>query len=377
MAALSTKQKIIVSAIVVPVIIAIIVAVSVLSYFAYFPYKKGDVKKITSIALPEDGIVRVLQLTDLHLTDCRTVKQDKQTLRWVEQAIEFARPHIVAVTGDAVGGLGAFRGRDKSLIALAEIFEEKQVYWMYTFGNHDGEWSQATGKEVGKDNQYQGKEELYDLLKGYEYCLMQKGDTDGVGNYVIDVVDENGKTVYGFINMDSHDKAFDEDGNKKGYSGFTANQVVWYENQIKALQDRAGSADVKSSLFMHVPLYEYTDAWLNYEHVGGFEPVYTEKKVYSAESDIGFYDKMVELGSTDFVSVGHDHDFNFVKDYNGIYLSYGRVSGVNAWSRRTSVGATVVDINVNADEIQNRYHTFNIYPTFDYLEWSGWTENWN
>ena len=225
MAKLNKKQKIIIG-ITVPLAVVVIVIVSVLASFAYFPYRKGEVEKATSIALPSDGVVRVLQLTDLHLISTDTKKEDKQTLKWVEEAIEYAKPDIVAVTGDAVGSLAPFRMRDKSLIALAEIFEEKQIYWMLTFGNHDGEWSYASGGEVGADNRDEGKQELADLLKGYKYSLLQTGDTDGVGNYVIDVVNEEGKAVYAFVNMDSHDKAFDENGNKLGYSGLTANQVV-------------------------------------------------------------------------------------------------------------------------------------------------------
>lgn len=375
MAKLNKKQKIIIG-ITVPLAVVVTVLVSVLASFAYFPYRKGEVEKATSIALPSDGVVRVLHLTDLHLISTDTKKQDKQTLKWVEQAIEFADPDIVAVTGDAVGSLAPFRMRDKSLIALAEIFEEKQVYWMLTFGNHDGEWSYASGGEVGADNRDEGKQELADLLKGYKYSLLQTGDTDGVGNYVIDVVNEEEKAVYAFVNMDSHDKAFDENGNKLGYSGLTANQVVWYEEQMNALKERAGGEVVKSALFMHVPLYEYNDAWLNYEHTGGFAPVYTEGTVYCADENIGFFDKMLELGSTDFVGVGHDHDFNFAIDYKGVYLTYGRVSGVNAWRRRTPVGASVIDINVNAESLQSRYKFTVLEPTFDYEEWEGWAYGW-
>lgn len=375
MAKLNKKQKIIIG-ITVPLAVVVTVIVSVLASFAYFPYRKGEVEKSTSIALPSDGVVRVLQLTDLHLISTDTKKEDKQTLKWVEEAIEYAKPDIVAVTGDAVGSLAPFRMRDKSLIALAEIFEEKQIYWMLTFGNHDGEWSYASGGEVGADNRDEGKQELADLLKGYEYSLLQTGNTDGVGNYVIDVVNEEGKAVYAFVNMDSHDKAFDENGNKLGYSGLTANQVVWYEEQMDALKERAGGEVVKSALFMHVPLYEYNDAWLNYEHTGGFAPVYTEGKVYCADENIGFFDKMVELGSTDFVGVGHDHDFHFAIDYKKVYLTYGRVSGVNAWGRRTPVGASVIDINVNAESLQSRYKFTVLEPTFDYEEWEGWTYGW-
>lgn len=371
---MSKKQKIFIG-ISVPVLIIAIILISILGTLMSFSYKEGEVQKATSIKVGDDGVLRVLQLTDLHLTSYQLNKRDKQTLEWVEQAIEYARPDVVAVTGDTVGSLLPFNGRDKSLIQLAEIFEEKQVYWMYTFGNHDGEWSSATKGEVGMENQYQGKQELYDLLKGYEYSLMQKGDTDGIGNYVIDVVDNEGNTVYGLINMDSHDKVFDENGEKDGYSGLTANQVVWYEQQINALKQRGGE-DISSALFMHVPLYEYTDAWLNYPHVGDFEPFYTEGKVYSPEHNIGMFDKMLELGSTDFVTVGHDHDFNFMIDYKGVYFTYGRVSGVNAWGRRTPVGASIIDINLNTDSHANRYKVTTIEPTFDYLQWEGWAKGW-
>ena len=80
-----------------PLAVVVIVIVSVLASFAYFPYRKGEVGKATSIALPSDGVVRVLQLTDLHLISTDTKKEDKQTLKWVEEAIEYAKPDIVAV----------------------------------------------------------------------------------------------------------------------------------------------------------------------------------------------------------------------------------------------------------------------------------------
>lgn len=380
MASLSKKQKAIITSVVVPIAIILIVVGSVLISFAAFSYKKGEVEKATSIQLKEDGVLRVLQLTDLHLTAIPVTKQDKQTIKWVKQAVKYARADVVAVTGDAVGSLAPFRFRDQALIELAEVFEEAEVYWMYTFGNHDGEWSQATKGEVKQANQDQGKEELYDLLKGYKYSLMQKGDTDGVGNYVVDVVDGDGKVVYGLINMDSQARNWDENGEKMStYRGLTDNQKTWYEQQVRALQARAG-APVKSSLFMHVPLFEYNDAWLNGVHVGGFPVVNIEGESYAPDKNCGFYQKIKELGSTDFVTVGHDHDFNWLIKYDkdaaggfeGVYFSYGRVSGVNAWQRRTPVGATVIDININATNIDARYKVSVIEPSFEYEEYAWW-----
>ena len=379
MAKLTKKQKIL-TAVIVPVSVVVIVLCSVLIAFSVFPYKKGEVEKATSIKLKDNGVLRVLQLTDLHLTSVQLFQQDRQTIKWVKEAVKYARADVVAITGDAVGSLLPFRMRDKALIELAEVFEKAEVYWMYTFGNHDGEWANDTGKEVNGHNRYKGREELYDLLKGYKYSLMQKGDTDGVGNYVIDVVDNSGKVVYGLVNMDSQSMVFDESGNKTSkYSGITENQKAWYEREIKALQTRAGKP-VKSSLFMHVPLYEYTDAWLNGVHVGDFPVVNIEGTCYAPETNVGFYDKIKEMGSTDFVTVGHDHDFNWLIKYgadeqngfDGIYFSYGRVSGVNAWQRRARLGATIIDINVNADNMDARYKVSVIQPSFTYGEFAWW-----
>ena len=373
-----TKKKKILIGITVPVCVVVLVLVSMLIAFSVFPYRKGEVEKATSIELPEDGVLRVLQLTDLHFSSIELIKQDRQTIKWVKEAVKYARADIVAVTGDTVGGLFPFRMRDKALIKLAEIFEEAEVYWMYTFGNHDGEWCYGTGKEVKEENQNQGKEELYDLLKGYKYSLMQKGDTDGVGNYVIDVVDKDGKVVYGLINMDSQARNFDENGEKMStYHGLSENQMAWYEREINALNERAGK-QVKSSLFMHVPLFEYTDAWLNNKHVGDFPAVNIEGTSYAPDKNVGFYSKMKELGSTDFVTVGHDHDYNWLikydadENFEGVYFCYGRVSGVNAWQRRAPLGATIIDINVNADNIDARYKVSVIEPSFTYSPYAYW-----
>ena len=368
----ASKKKIAIISVVAIACIAFIIVASILISYAVFPYKKGEVEKANAIELQENGVLRVLQLTDLHLTAIPWSKQDKQTIKWVKQAVKYSRADVVAVTGDAVGSLNPFRMRDKALIELAEVFEEAEVYWMYTFGNHDGEWSQATGKEVKEHNQNQGKEELYDLLKGYKYLLMQKGDTDGVGNYVEDVVDGDGNVVYGLVNMDSQARNFDENGEKMStYRGLTENQTVWYEREIKALEERAGKS-VRSSLFMHVPLYEFTDAWLNNKHVGDFPAINTEGQCYAPDKNSGFYQKMKELGSTDFVTVGHDHDFNWLIKYEDVYFSYGRVSGVNAWQRRAPLGATVIDINVNADSLASRYKVSVIEPSFVYDEYAWW-----
>ena len=191
--------------------------------------------------MDDDGKLRVLQLTDLHLTAPAWNGNDRQTLEWVKTAIRLADPDVVAVTGDAAMGIYWYRQREKGIVAIAEIFEEAGIPWMYTLGNHDGEWSWDTQALVGQENEEQGNEELLEILQGYKYSLMQKGDTTGTGNYVIDVVDKDGNVVYGLINMDTHGKVFNEDGSRgPGYMGLSADQVQWYEREVNALCERAG-----------------------------------------------------------------------------------------------------------------------------------------
>ncbi len=385
MSTISKRKKIVITAVAAVLVIVLVVGLSVFGWLYAFDYRKDPVQKATSVTVDDDGKLRVLQLTDLHLTAPAWNGNDQQTIEWVKTAIRLADPDVVAVTGDAAMGIYWYRQREKGIVAIAEIFEEAGIPWMYTLGNHDGEWSWDTQALVGQENEEQGNEELLEILQGYKYSLMQKGDTTGTGNYVIDVVDKDGNVVYGLINMDTHGKVFNEDGSRgPEYMGLSADQVQWYEREVNALCERAGKL-VNSALFMHVPLYEYQDALDNYPLWGSFTQYSIQDHCYVPETNIGMYDKMVELKSTDFVTAGHDHDHNFAVLYEGkdhvnkdkdfpVILHYGRTSGVEAWERRIPIGASVIDINVNATTTESRYKISVIEPpeSFVYNEYSGW-----
>lgn len=270
--------------------------------------KEGDLEKATSLTVGADGKFKILQLADLHLTSNGKIKHDKQTLKWVEEAIDKVKPNLVEVTGDAVGG--GVSGRDKGILALANIFEEKQVYWAYTFGNHDGEHTEENGKDVwsGKErnqtpvselcagadidagvgqlllgDNFTGNEQIFNLLKGYKYCLLARSEEEmavakgnsmeeklmrtalGVGNYVIDLVDSEGNVVFALFHMDTHGKTYinpkDNDINKcsnyidVGYIGLTDAQIRWYEEKVANYSEQG----IASAIFMHVPNYRYRE----------------------------------------------------------------------------------------------------------------------
>lgn len=394
--------------------------------------KTGDVQKRTSLDVNEDGTFTVMQLTDLHLTTHGTFDMDKQTLRWVGESIDKVKPDLVEITGDAVAG--GPDGRNKALIALANIFEEKKVYWAYTFGNHDGEhsvkedgsdwWIGKEGKQtLVKDvcsnvettdlaerlffgDNTKGNKELFELLKGYEYCLLTRSEEElqnetamGVGNYVIELKNGKDETVFALFHMDTHGKIYvDPKGNTEGadgyvdvgYLGLTDMQVDWYENKVKSYSEQG----IASAIFMHVPNYGYREVfeasvgankygvpqfaeradikywaeqYLIPEELKEIEFI-KEEGVYAPRWDEGLMDVIKDNPSTGFISVGHDHNNSFMTYVDGVIMGYGRTSGVNAWSRDIGIGATVIKIDTNEKDLLKMFDISQVYPDFKYKE---------
>ena len=161
--------------------------------------------------------------------------------------------------------------------------------------------------------------------------------------------------THSFIMMDSHSYT---DGDYFGvawkYDNIHENQVEWYKKTINALNAKNQAAfdnldlvekaaylatigetqpKVKSSLYIHIPLVEYLDAWTEYvnndykdtENVKKImgEVGETGKMVYCGVGEDAMFETMLELDSTKYVFCGHDHLNNFVLNYKGINLSYG------------------------------------------------------
>ena len=391
--------------------------------------KEGNVNKISKLNISDDGSFRVLQITDTHLISNGWKLWDNQTLRWIEEAIDRTHPDLVEMSGDITGN--GVKDRNQGILAVANLLEKKKVYWAYTFGNHDGE---HTNDEHGKDIQIgkygnqtevstvcknahydttqgtlfygdntKANEELFELLKGYEYCLTRRDvlETEharemGVGNYVIDLVDKNDNVRFGLIHMDTHGKMYYDNGTKdyvdSGYVGLTTMQVEWYESVVKKYAENG----IKSALFMHIPHYGFRELVEDENNVNKYGiPQFKEKSdvaskvnkfkntnfmknegIYGPRWNDGLEDVMNKYPSTNLVAVGHDHNNCFFlrkniakTGTNDVILAYGRCSGVNAWGRTVNIGATVYDINTNGSTIDEIYTIEEIYPSFEYSSW--------
>lgn len=304
-----------------------------------------------------DDNFRVMQLTDIHIGGgFLSIKKDNMALNAVAAMITAEKPDLVVVTGDITYPVpfqaGTFNNKLSARI-FADLMEQLGVYWCLAFGNHDTEaYSYYTREKIS---------EVY-LDEKYEHCLYQPGpeDVDGCGNYIVNVKNTAGEITQSLIMLDSHSYV-DNDwlGVLWKYDTIHENQVQWYEQELKKLQQENNGIMPKSLAFFHIALPEYRDAWYEYKDNGyadtdNVQYVYgkageKDVVVYPSEYNYGFYDKMQELGSTQGTFCGHDHLNNFSVSYKGIRLSYSYTIDYLAYTGIMKYGlqrgCTMIDIS--------------------------------
>ena len=278
-----------------------------------------------------DKDLKVLQLTDIHIGGgWMSFKKDAMAINAVAAMVTAEKPDLVIVTGDIAYPVpfqaGTFNNKTPAKI-FASLMDQLGVYWTLGYGNHDTEiYSYFTREDISKV--YENDE--------YKYCLFTAGpeEIDGSGNQIICVKDTAGKITQLLYVLDSQTYT---DGDYLGiqwkYDNIHQNQIDWYAETLKAYQQENGGT-FKSTLFFHIPLTEYRDAWYAYVNNGqkdteNVKLVYgtageSKKVVYCGMNDDNLFETVKELGSTQAIFCGHDHYNNFSLDYQGVRLTYGR-----------------------------------------------------
>lgn len=344
----------------------------------------------------KDGDIKVLQVTDIHLGGGWMSRgKDAMALNAVAAMVKAENPDLVIATGDIAYPVpfqaGTFNNKSGARL-FAELMETLGVYWTVSLGNHDTE-----------AYSYFSREKISDFYQnsGFKYCLYQAGpeEVDGYGNQVFNLLNRDGVITRTLFAVDSHAYV---DGDILGiqwkYDNLHDNQIQWYEDTLKSLTARneqtvkalpaykaaaydGVSPQPPSTLFLHIPLTEYKDAWTQYTDNGNRdtdEVKYnygiageTGKIVYSGIGEDEMFETMLRLGSTDTVFCGHDHLNNFSLDYKGIYLTYGMSVDYLAYpgisKRGAHRGCTVMDIGYDGsidfraeNYYQDKYVSF--YP---------------
>ncbi len=281
----------------------------------------------------------------------------------IKNVVEKTKPDMIVLLGD-----NAFYYSRQCCERLVEIMEEFEVPWAPVFGNHDWEGNADLNA-------------LGDIFMIGKHCLFKKGPRNlyGVGNYAVNI-EQDGKIIHTLFFFDSGDASFryDEDkvrylkadkemkekmpafyanriheGEHKGqvlvgeeWGALSYDQIQYYRWLLAGIKKANGGVCPESSMFCHIALYEYNDAYFEWVKGGcdpktGFGEI--NVKIGSAEVSTGMFDAILEEGSTKNVIVGHEHENDLSLLYKGVRLSYAVKCGdeCTAFAETINGGSTL------------------------------------
>ncbi len=295
-----------------------------------------------TVTVKDGACARVLLLADPQLdpTEKYSVVGSKNelTLVFLREMLDSVNADLVIVAGDLV--MACLLNNWSYFCSIADIFEENEQIWSFTFGNHDCEnvYTDSSCDENTLLGQMTKDKFLQKVNETYDYCLVNSDDdVDGFGNHFINIRTESGTLLQTICNLDC---VYENDS----YSHIiTDSQTRWYEQNIISLSEKnaAPGETVSSVVVTHVPLpetdlarkaafnddgtpnehYFYGDQWGN---ANGADP---------ARSN--FFATLKKLGSTKAVFYGHQHDYDSSYEYEGIRLTFIQHSGMSHDYRTT------------------------------------------
>ena len=248
---------------------------------------------------------KIVQFTDVHwIYDDPKSEEAAERMR---EVLDAERPDLVVYTGDIIFAKPAAPALQRAL----EPAIERGIPFAVTWGNHD-------------DEQDMTRAELSAYIKDMKGNLTSH--TEGISgqtNYTLSVKSSDGRRDAAVLYIfDSH--SYSKIERVKGYDWIKHDQVAWYIEQSKAFTAKNGGTPLPALAFFHIPLPEMRDMTQNQN----IYMVGTRKEMVCApEINTGLATAMLSAGDVMGVFVGHDHVNDYVVDWYGILMGYGRFTG--------------------------------------------------
>lgn len=274
-----------------------------------------------AIRISTDKDFRILQLTDLHLGfGFLSRGKDRLATDAVKTIIEKSKPDLIVLTGDSIFPFlpksGTLNNR-KQAYKLTEFMDSFEIPYTTVFGNHDCEMGSVCNKE-----------ELAEIFKKGKYCIFAEGrkNLTGVGNFLIELIDNSDKVLLSLVMLDSN--MYGEDGwFFGGFDRIRDDQADWCMERLSALKQ--ANPEMNAMAFFHMPPREFKEAYEKMK-LGDKDVIYRHGSVAEKDEYFGisrfdgtFFDKAVENGVIKWMFCGHDHLNTLSLIYKGIQLTYG------------------------------------------------------
>lgn len=258
----------------------------------------------------------------------------------MERLIRKTKPDLITLTGDNAFDSFAY-------LRVIDFIESYNIPWAPVMGNAD---------HTGLVSEFWADYRLAHAKK----CLFRYGPEGmGDGNYIVNIT-ENGKPVHTLFFMDTHHEDEMQNGS---YDHLYDSQIKWYEWAVNGIEAETGHV-VPSTVFFHIPVPEYQNAWDNAvnpesgELLPEFAAVPFCKMHESNGAPLfnnGFFEMCKRLGSTKSIVCGHDHKNCFSLDFEGISLIYAMKTGYGCYWERETNGGTTITVN-SAGETVSEHH---------------------
>ncbi len=253
---------------------------------------------------------KIVQFTDMHYKP--GVAASDTAIILVNEVLDIEKPDFVVFTGDLAWAKPAKECFDTVLQPVID----RKIPWAYVNGNHDDEfeWNRT---------------QIMDYITQKPYCMATHGDKNlkGEGNYILEIRSSEDKdkisTLLYFMDSGAYNSK--HKGVGWSYDWFSHEQVSWYRQQSAAYTAENDGVPHHALAFFHIPLAEFPIMTLDKKnYIGNYK-----EKECNGKINTGMFAAMIESGDVEGVFVGHDHDNDYIGNYMGIALAYGRYSGGN------------------------------------------------
>lgn len=289
----------------------------------------------------EDKDFKLLQLTDIHLGGSNaSFGNDKLALNAMYKLIKYTEPDLIIITGDMLFSSILSRNVNNANAAIAlKVFMEKiGIPWTITFGNHD--------YELYNTHDQSKIENIFSSDKNFLFNKAFYHDENAYSNQAIKLYNYDNTINTLILTLDSNELIKNE-----------SNSIAWY-NMIIEMSEITEGKNVPSLLFLHMPLYEYENAW-NSKNNDEVTYLYGEKREdICYEKKTNLFNAILEKESTKGIFCGHDHLNDFSLIYKGVRMTYGKsidyITYKGIGNKKAQRGGTLIEIKNDS--------SFNVTP---------------
>ncbi|CDW83702.1 UNKNOWN [Stylonychia lemnae] len=287
------------------------------------------------LSLNAEGTFKIVQFSNMFIDNYGT--NYAFTMHNVQNVVDDENPDLVVLTGNTVAPLMEDSFTDKFTEAI-QYFKDLQIPWISTGGEDAPE-------SIKRDQMFSIEHSigLASDLHGDTLSLsgLNNPQSSTLGQYTARVpvmTSDRTQVAFNIWILDSQG-GYDCDGNKQGKSCINNSTVQWFLNE--SAQQNKTKFQQSDLAFTTYPLQEYMTAVNSMPVYGHFG-----QDVCCQAINTGTFDAIKSSNKIAMISAGADAENDFMVNYHGVKLAYGRKSGYGG-TRDLDMGARVIKIASN------------------------------